>query len=97
MSDTSAIRLFIFRPWPYYKEIFLFSKETIQALGSALRPLVPSAGLRDTTLIGELLILQGVWVPDFSINASLCILLSHHKNDIGGQQVIYKSCVLKPC
>ena len=74
-----------------------FFKETMQALGCALRPLVPGAGLRDTPLIGELLILQGVWVPDFSINASLCIPLSHHKNDIGGQQVIYKSCVLEPC
>lgn len=60
-----------------------FFKETIQALGSALRPLVPSAGLRDMTLIGELLILQGVWVPDVGFNASLCILLRNHKNDIG--------------
>lgn len=39
---------------------------------------------RDIALIGELLILQGIWVPDASINASCCILLCNHKNDIGG-------------
>lgn len=53
--------------------------------------------LRDIALIGELLILQGIWVPDVSINAARCILLRNHKNDIRGQQVIHKSCVLKPC
>lgn len=44
----------------------------------------PGTRLRDIALIGELLILQGIWVPDASINASCCILLRNHKNDIGG-------------
>ncbi len=44
----------------------------------------PGARLRDIALIGELLILQGIWVPDVSIDASRCILLRNHKNDIGG-------------
>lgn len=46
--------------------------------------LVPGARLRDIALIGELLILQGIRVPDVSVNASRCILLRNHKNDIGG-------------
>lgn len=49
-----------------------------------LSAFVPGKRLRDIALIGELLILQGIWVPDISINASFGILLRKHKNDIGG-------------
>lgn len=52
---------------------------------------------RDVALIGELLILQGIRAPDVGVDAAPWILLSNHKDDIGGQQVIHKSCVLKPC
>lgn len=51
---------------------------------SVLSLLVPGARLRDIALIGELLILQGFWVPDVSINVLSCFLLRNHKNDIGG-------------
>lgn len=92
----SAFRQFILilGPWPYYKGVWcLYMDESC----GELRAPVPGKRLRDIALIGELLILQGIWVPDVSINASRCILLRNHKNDIGGQQVIHKSCVLKPC
>lgn len=54
----------------------------IQSCGELSAP-VPGIRLRDIALIGELLILQGIWVPDVSINVSCCILLRNHKNDIG--------------
>lgn len=79
----SALRLFILilGPRSYYKEVWcLYMDKSC----SELSALVPGTRLRDIALIGELLILQGIWVPDVSINASRRILLRNHKNDIGG-------------
>ncbi len=79
----SAFRQFILilGPGSYYKEVWcLYTDESCGELSAP----VPGTRLRDIALIGELLILQGIWVPDVSINASRCILLRNHKNDIGG-------------
>lgn len=79
----SAFRHFILilGPRSYYKEVwYLYTDEFCGELSA----LVPGTRLKDIALIGELLILQGIWVPDVSINASRCILLRNHKNDIGG-------------
>lgn len=79
----SAFRQFILilGPRSYYKEVwYLYTDESCGELSAP----VPGTRLRDIALIGDLLILQGIWVPDVSINASRCILLRNHKNDIGG-------------
>lgn len=84
----SAFRQFILilGPRSYYKEVWCLYTgvcvRTSPVASSVLRRQAPR--LRDIALIGELLILQGIWVPDVSINASRCILLRNHKNDIGG-------------
>lgn len=79
----SALKVFIFilGPRSYYKEVWCLCM--VESRGE-LSALVPGKRLRDIALIGELLILQGIWVPDVSINASRRIPLSNHKNDIGG-------------
>lgn len=73
--------ILILGPRSYYKEVWCLYMD--ESCGELSAP-APGARLRDIALIGELLILQGIWVPDVSINASRCILLRNHKNDIGG-------------
>lgn len=80
---TSAFGQFILilGPQSYNEEV---GSERIGKSCGELRALAPGKRLRDIALIGELLILQGIWLPDVSINASCCILLCNQKNDIGG-------------
>lgn len=80
-TSTFGQFILILRLQFYNEEV---ASEIIGESCGELRALVPGKRLRDIALIGELLILQGIWVPDASINASCCILLCHHKNDIGG-------------
>lgn len=79
-----ALKLFIFilgHGPPIMKKVWCLCM--VGSCGE-LSALMPGKRLRDIALIGELLILQGIWVPDVSINASRRFLLRNHKNDIGG-------------
>lgn len=80
---TSAFGQFIFILGPRSYNEDGWSKYLDWSCG-VLNALVSGIRLRDIALIGELLILQGIWVPDVSVNASCSILLRKHKNDIGG-------------
>lgn len=80
---TSAFGRFILTLGPQSYNEEGWSKYLDGSCGE-LNASVPGVRLRDIALIGELLILQGIWVPDVSINAPCRILLRKHKNDIGG-------------